>query len=169
MKILEEIINKDVTRIFKAPEKTTVPKGFQSIFLAGSIEMDKAEKWQDAISKTLVKEFNKLIIFNPRRDNWDSSWKQEVTNKNFYGQVDWEHEHIVESDFLFVYFQKDTQSPISLLELGLAAGSKKKTVVCCPNGFWRKGNVDYICQKYNMATIESIDDLPEWLKKNGAR
>lgn len=63
MKILEEIINKDVERSFKAPQKTTVPKGFKSIFLAGSIEMDKAEKWQDALTKSLLDEFVKLIIF----------------------------------------------------------------------------------------------------------
>lgn len=169
MKILEEIINKNVERSFKAPEKTIVPKGFKSIFLAGSIEMNKAEKWQDALTKTLLDEFIKLIIFNPRRDEWNSSWKQEVTNKKFYEQVDWEHEHIVTSDYLFVYFQKDTKSPISLLELGLAAAAGIKTVVCCPEGFWRKGNVDYICKKYNIPQIDKIDDLPMWLKDNGVK
>lgn len=167
MKILEEIINKDIKRNFKAPEKTSVPKGFKSVFLAGSIEMNKAEEWQDAITKSLLKEFNKLIIFNPRRDDWDSSWTQEITDKNFFGQVDWEHEHIVEADFLFLYFQKETKSPISLLELGLAAASGKKTVVCCPKGFWRKGNVDYICQEYDIPQIDTIDDLSKWLKEHG--
>lgn len=167
MKILEQIINKDVQRSFKAPQKTTVPKGFKSIFLAGSIEMDKAEKWQEALTQKLTKEFDKLIIFNPRRDVWDASWKQEIENKKFYEQVDWEHQHIIDADFLFVYFQKDTKSPISLLELGLAAAVEKKTVVVCPEGFWRKGNVDYICQKYNIPCLEAIDDLPEWLKNNG--
>jgi hypothetical protein len=167
MKMLEQIINKDITRAFKAPEKTAVPKGFKSIFLAGSIEMNKAEEWQEAITKSLIKEFSKLIIFNPRRDKWNSSWKQEIENKNFFEQVDWEHQHIVDSDVLFVYFQKETKSPISLLELGLAAGLQKKTVVCCPKGFWRKGNVDYICKEYDIDVIDSIEDLPKWLKKQG--
>jgi nucleoside 2-deoxyribosyltransferase len=167
MKMLEQINNRDVVRAFKAPEKTSVPKGFKSIFLAGSIEMDKAEKWQDAITKTLLKDFDKVVVFNPRRDAWDSSWKQEVKNKNFFTQVDWEHQHIVDADFIFIYFQKDTQSPISLLELGLVSALGKKTVVCCPDGFWRKGNVDYICQKYDIELIDGINKLPEWLKKNG--
>lgn len=164
MKMLEELINKDVTRKFKPPGKTTVPRGFTSIFLGGSIEMDTAEEWQERITKTLLNKFNKLIVFNPRRDNWDSSWKQELTDKNFYGQVDWEHQQILEADYVFLYFQKDTKSPISLLELGLCAGLGKSMVVCCPKGFWRKGNVDYICKKYDIEQIDSVDDLPKWLE-----
>lgn len=167
MKILEEILNKDVTRAFKAPEKTTVPKGFKSIFLAGSIEMDKAEKWQAKLTTILLKEFNNIIVFNPRRDEWDSSWKQEIKNKQFYEQVDWEHEHIVESNCVFIYFQPDTQSPISLLELGLVADMNIETIVCCPDGFWRKGNVDYICKKYDLTMIDDMEELPTALKKLG--
>lgn len=164
MKILEEIINKDIVRSFKAPEKTIVPKGFKSVFLAGSIEMNKAEKWQEKITKDLLKKFDNLVIFNPRRDDWNSSWTQEIENKQFYEQVDWEHANILKADYVFIYFQKDTKSPISLMELGLVAGLHKNIIVCCPDGFWRKGNVDYICQKYKIKQINSIDELSEILK-----
>jgi hypothetical protein len=39
-----------------------------------------------------------------------------------------------------VYFDPKGQSPITLLELGLF--HDKDIIVCCPEGFWRKGNVD---------------------------
>ena len=39
------------------------------VFLAGSIEMGKAEDWQSEMTKF----FNELDwgVFNPRRDDWD--------------------------------------------------------------------------------------------------
>ena len=57
-----------------------------------------------------------------------------------------------------MYFDKETQSPISLLELGLFARSKKM-FVCCPEGFWRNGNVDIVCKKYGVAQVDSIEGL----------
>lgn len=163
MKILQEI-----NKVFKAPEKV-VKDTNKSIFLAGSIEMNKAVKWQDALTKSLMDEFDDLTILNPRRDDWDSSWTQELSNKNFYEQVDWEHENIKNSDIVFIYFQKDTKSPISLLELGLSAGLGKTCIVFCEEGFWRKGNVDYICKKYNLPQINSFKDLNKLLKKQGVK
>lgn len=55
-----------------------------SMFLAGSIEMGQAENWQDIMTKYFEKDFN---IFNPRRDNWDSSWVQSFDNPDFFQQV----------------------------------------------------------------------------------
>jgi hypothetical protein len=44
------------------------------------------------------------------------------------------------------------------LELGLFAHSGKIRVIC-PSGFWRKGNVDIVCQYYNIPLYENFDDL----------
>jgi hypothetical protein len=44
----------------------------------------------------------------------------------------------------------DTKAPISLLELGLFARSDR-VVVGCPDGFWRRGNVEIVCQRYGCA------------------
>jgi hypothetical protein len=62
------------------------------------------------------------------------------------------------SDIIVMYFDPNTKSPISLLELGLYAASGK-LIVCCPEGFWRKGNVDIVCQRYKVPTVETIEDL----------
>lgn len=136
-------------REIKAPNEV---KRF-SIFLAGSIEQGRAQPWQEQVANALT-EYD-IDILNPKRDEWDPTWEQSVTNKAFKDQVTWELRSQETCDFIFMYFDKDTLSPISLLELGLFAKTKKM-VVCCPGGFWRKGNVDVVCQRYN---IPRIDDL----------
>jgi hypothetical protein len=59
-------------------------------------------------------------------------------------------------------FDPKTMSPISLLELGLHSKSNKM-VVMCPEGFWRKGNVDIVCEKYNIKQVKNIDELVEYI------
>jgi hypothetical protein len=128
-----------------------------TVFLAGSIEMGKAENWQETIEKNL--ENNKdICIYNPRRDDWDSTWKQEITNPQFSQQVNWELDALEKADLIVFYFSPETQSPITLLELGLFARSGK-LVVCCPQGFWRKGNVDIVCCKFTIPQVDSINEL----------
>ena len=61
-----------------------------------------------------------------------------------------------------MYFDPNTKSPISLLELGLFAHSKK-LIVCCPEGFWRKGNVDIVCDKYGIPNYDSLEKLLNYL------
>ena len=48
-----------------------------SVFLAGSIEMGVAIDWQTAITSSAKLANKNICFFNPRRDSWDSSWKQE--------------------------------------------------------------------------------------------
>jgi hypothetical protein len=39
-------------------------------------------------------------------------------------------------------------------------------LVCCPNGFWRKGNVEIVCERFSIPFYESLDDLVEDIKEN---
>jgi hypothetical protein len=127
-----------------------------SIFLAGSIEMGIAEYWQSKIEEGL-KDFN-VTIYNPRRDEWDSSWEQTIHNPQFREQVEWELDHLDKADIILMYFDEDTKSPISLLELGLYASSGKM-IVYCPEGFWRKGNVDIVADRYDVKQVQSVNEL----------
>jgi hypothetical protein len=128
----------------------------KSIFLAGSIEMGKAEDWQKELGDWLVsKNYN---VFNPRREDWDSSWSQTYENPQFSQQVKWELNSLDKSDWVIMYLDPQTKSPISLLELGLFAHSKKLLVVC-PDGFWRKGNVEVVCSLYDIPLFNSIDEI----------
>jgi hypothetical protein len=116
-----------------------IPIVSNSVFLAGSIEQDKAEPWQDFIIQKLGNK--NITIFNPRRKEWDNTWKEDITNPIFYEQVNWELEALEKAALIAMYFDPKTKSPVSLLELGLFAKSGK-LVVCCPTGYWKKGNVD---------------------------
>lgn len=143
--------------IFKAPQNVaTRNRERRSVFLAGSIEMGKAEDWQSNLTK-VFHEFG-WDVLNPRRPDWDSSWEQKFENPQFFQQVTWELNALEHADFIVMYFAPDTKSPISLLELGVFAKSGKIRVVC-PEGFWRKGNVDILCQYYNIPLYTSFDTL----------
>jgi len=127
-----------------------------SVFLAGSIEMGVAEDWQTRVENGLSG--NEIIIFNPRRDDWDSSWVQSIDNPQFREQVEWELSALEKADIIALYFDPTTKSPISLLELGLF-GRTGKMIVCCPRGFWRKGNVDIVCARYSIEQVDSLGEL----------
>ena len=140
-----------------------------SIFLAGSIELGLAKNWQEEITDVIV-EANKTTvydayIFNPRRDDWDSTWEQKGQNKPFFDQVSWELTALDIAEKIIMYFDENTKSPISLLELGLYANTKK-LMVCCPDKFWRKGNVDIVCERYNIPVCTHLQSLLDEFKHN---
>jgi hypothetical protein len=141
----------------KAPNY--VPKGTYKIFLAGSIEMGKAIDWQTEIVKSLSKsDIGNVTFLNPRRDSWDSSWIQDISNPQFNEQVTWELDGLDSCDLIILYLAPGTMSPISLLELGLHA-KDNKMIVCCPKGFWRKGNVQMICDRFDIPLVDTLEDL----------
>lgn len=125
--------------------------------------MGAAENWQDKVAKAL--EDTPAIILNPRRDDWDSSWVQEKENPQFREQVEWELKAMEEADIIIMYFDPNTKSPITLLELGLFASSEK-LIVCCPKGFWRKGNVDMVCERYGVQQVDSLEELIKTIRDN---
>lgn len=134
-----------------------------SIFLAGSIEMGMAEDWQKKVVDGL-KDVN-CTILNPRRDDWDPTWVQSKDNPKFREQVEWELNGIESANALFFYFDPNTKSPITLMELGLVAASNHQfCYVCCPEGFWRKGNVDMVCERNDIMMFESLDAAIEYIK-----
>jgi hypothetical protein len=126
-----------------------------SIFLAGSIEMGKAEDWQKTIENTFVG-IEDITLLNPRRDDWDSSWEQKESNPEFNKQVNWEMNMLERANIIFMYFSPETKSPISLLELGMHA-RENKMIVCCPEGFWRKGNVDIVCIRNGISLYDNME------------
>ena len=124
-----------------------------AIFLAGSIEMGAAENWQTIVESELS-EWD-VSVFNPRRDDWDSTWAHD--GDQFNQQVNWEMNALDDSNIIFMYFSPGTKSPISLLELGLYAGSGKMIVIC-PEEFWRYGNVSVVCTRYNIPMFKTLKD-----------
>lgn len=145
-----------------APNKWQREAEQKIVFLAGSIAMGLAEEWQAEIGNKLAE--LGIMVLNPRRTNWDASWVQHIENDLFREQVEWELQGLEQSDWIIFYFAPDTQAPVTLLELGLWARSGK-CVVCCPDGFWRKGNVDIVCARYQVPQVSSLQGLYDFLQK----
>ena len=144
----------------KAPNMYPIDNNYTKIFLAGTIDMGNSEDWQNKVLTYFERKKNKehIVLLNPRRDNWNKDWKQTVDNRNFYNQVKWELDALASSDIIIMNFLADSQSPISLLELGLYAKSKK-IFVCCPSDFYRSGNVHIVCERYGIPLFENLDEL----------
>jgi len=143
--------------IFKPPMNVAKrDRNKKSVFLAGSIEMGKAEDWQARVGNLFLEQ--NYNVFNPRREDWDASWIQSFDNPNFYQQVTWELTALKEADVILMYFAPETLSPISLLELGRYATSGKMHVVC-PSGYWRKGNVEVLAHQDGFPLYDDFDSL----------
>jgi hypothetical protein len=119
--------------------------------------MGKAEQWQERLMRAMS-DVSNLVILNPRRDDWDSSWEQRADNPQFFEQVSWELDMLDAADIVVMYLAPDSKSPISLLELGLYARSGNLKV-CCPTGFWRRGNAEMVCRRYQIPLFETLDAL----------
>jgi Nucleoside 2-deoxyribosyltransferase like len=142
-----------MAKIIKPP--APLQNGF-SVFLAGSIELGSARNWQTFLEEGLSG--MDILILNPRRENWDSAWPQSKTSPQFREQVEWELHALEQANVIAMYLEPNTKSPVSLLELGLFARSGKM-IVCCPDGFWRKGNVDILCENYGVKQVDSLNAL----------
>ena len=154
------------SKVIKAPHSVPELKDSNiTIFLGGSIEMGAAENWQDKLCKEFAND-DDLIFLNPRRDDWDSSWDQTpVYGTKFYEQVTWELENQDMCDIIVYYFDPNTKSPITLLELGSYGTSyTNKVLTCCPDGFWRKGNVVMFCNYHGVKNCNTFSDLISMLK-----
>jgi len=152
-------------KVFKAPHKPT--KDYY-VFLAGSIEMGKAEEWQEKVTEEL-KHLDGICLFNPRRSDWNKEWEQSIDNPKFVEQVEWELDALDKADLIVYYFDPNTISPITLFELGRHAKEnlegKKDLIVYCPDGYFRKGNVDVVCRKHNIQQVHNLSSFVELVEK----
>lgn len=145
-----------MARVIKPPAALSIPSTAPSIFLAGSIEMGRAVAWQARVEGAL--DDLDGVILNPRRDEWDESWEQHIDNPPFREQVEWELEAQERATLIAMYFAPETRAPITLLELGLFARSGK-VIAACPEGYWRRGNVQVVCQRYHIPLHDSLEAL----------
>ncbi len=139
----EEIVNKGANRL-----------NAKSVFLAGTIDNGDSLNWQDKVIIELTNLGISCEIFNPRREHWDSNPSKEEMEK----QIKWEQNHLDKADIIVMVLLDNSKSPISLLELGLYANTKKLIVFCTPN-FYRWDNVRLTCEKYNIELVQDLNSL----------
>ena len=133
--------------VFTAPELPMSRPGFTKIFLAGTIDLGNSDNWQsdfiERIKQISIKTTtDRFIIYNPRREKFNSN----------------ELDRMDHSDVIVMNILKDSKSPITLMELGLYAKSGKLLVVC-EDGYYRQGNVDFMCSRYNIPLYRGIGDI----------
>jgi len=138
----------------KAPGKYDTVK--YSIFLAGAIDQGSAEDWQKKVARSLGD--LDILVLNPRRDDWDSSWEQVASNPEFKQQVLWEVTAMETADLVVYVFTKDSKAPITFFELG-AFGTTKDAIVCAEDGFYRQGNLDIYCEHWDIPIYHNFDDM----------
>lgn len=155
-------------RVVKPPENLTkfafmaIPG--PKIFLSGSIDMGKAFDWQKVVASTLKDE--RGILLSPRRDDWDNSWKQTMEDPRFVEQVNWELSAMELADLIAVHLEPTSQAPITLLEIGLYAQYEpNKLIIHCPEGYWRKGNIDVVCDRYDILQANSWEEFIDMIKE----
>jgi Nucleoside 2-deoxyribosyltransferase like len=151
-----------MARVLKPPAPLAFDGTVPSVFLAGSIEMGAAADWQAQVEQSL-RDWDGILL-NPRRDEWDASWVQSASNSPFREQVEWELEGLERATVIATYFPPGTKSPVTLLELGLFARSGR-LLVCCPDGFWRKGNVEIVCARYGVPLVGELAELVRRLRE----
>lgn len=128
-----------------------------SVFLAGSIEQGKAEKWQDKIT-TIFQEVPHITFLNPRRPDWDSTWGED--NPKLIEQIQWELRCLRYADIKVFYFDPTTKSPVTLLEMGRELEhNPSNCIICCPKGYWRRTNVTVTCDLYDVPVFDTFDEM----------
>lgn len=128
----------------------------KSIFLSGSFPPGSRTEWQNFIEVELST--LRITILNPYNDAWDKTWQNDISFAPFRKQVEWELNMQDVASVIAVYFAPNTQAPISLLEFGLFARSGK-VIVACPEGFWKRGNVQVICASLGIELVGTLDEL----------
>lgn len=126
-------------------------------FLVGTIETENSEDWRKKyveemkdiannitdcknIEENYNSETDVIVIYNPKRN---------TPTEDIDTQINWELDALENVDNIYVNFEKDSKSPISLLELGLFARTEK-ICVTCPKEFYKYDNVRVVCERYNI-------------------
>lgn len=130
------------------------------IFLAGSIDKGEAPDWQGDVIAAIAD--CDAVILNPRRISWNERWRPHADDPSFRQQVEWELAGLDRADVIAMYLAPMSLAPISLLELGLFAASGK-LILCCAEGFWRKGNVEIVAERWNIDRVPDLAALQRML------
>ncbi|KAF2017385.1 hypothetical protein BU24DRAFT_420435 [Aaosphaeria arxii CBS 175.79] len=140
--------------VLQAPSRSAIDT--PSIILYGSIEGNVKVTWQSSLASSLSD--LPITILDPRRDDWDSTWVEDIKFPKFKEQVDWEMDHAKVADIIVYHFVPGTPAAITLLELGMYAGTGK-AIVCCPPGYAKRGNVQIVCSRYGIPLVETLPAL----------
>lgn len=149
--------------IIEYPNKTQYFEGIHgeyddfSVFLAGTIDDGQSKNWQRKLINKVYSELpDNVIVFNPRRDNWNKNADVDTLRE----QINWEQERLSNSSIIVMVLLDDSKSPVSLMELGEFCDSQKIVVFCTEN-FYRFENVKDLCERFEIPLFKTnnIDEV----------
>ena len=152
----------------------SLPHGSVAVFLGGSTAMLASTgswySWRGDIAAAL--DDLPVVVLDPYRADWDSTWREAEDDDRFVDQVLWELEMQERADLLVVVFAPGTKAPVSLLEMGMRVGQVRgdetrrgsKLVVVCSDEFWKAGNVRIVCKRFGIPCLSNVEDLEATLR-----
>ena len=140
-----------MSKMIKARDK--FEEGF-SVFLSGSVA---GADWRAALMKKLEDE--EIIFLDPRSDDY-ASMKMTINDPKFNEQVIWEQDGLEKASVIVMYFNRNSDAPISLLEFGLFARSGRM-IVRCPQGYKHKGYVDILCARFGIEQVSTLEEIAD--------
>jgi len=130
-------------------------KGFNYIFLAGSIDLHQEGNWRKEVTDKIG---SRVHFFDPTCLDHD-----KLNNAQMEAHIKWELDALEMADQIILNFLPDAESPISLVELGLYVTSNKLIVVC-PKYFYKSRYVRVLCKKYNTPLLSNLNQAVNALK-----
>lgn len=138
-----------------------------TVFLAGTIDNGAVEPWAHRVAAAFKKD--DVTFFDPRRDNWDAKLENRAHVPEFRYQVEWELARLEACDIPFFNFVGGSVSPITLQELGYMIATRncinadhflesEPPIVVCPDDFWRKGNVEIMCERAGLEVFNTLEE-----------
>ena len=135
------------------------------LYIGGSVDGGKVPDWQSGLQRDLADA--SVLTVNPRRSDWNPSWAENEGSREFHSHVLWQLRSQQSADHVFLYFKAGSTAALALFELGFNAHSGKLTV-CCEDGFWRKGNVELVCERYQVPFYHKYEYAVAALKREFA-
>jgi hypothetical protein len=151
----------------KPPQEIPLAFNCTPIFLGGTIDMGNSYDWQTEFADSFSSYPDSVVILNPRRNDWDSSWKQDPTpGTKFYEQVMWERkaQHPQVAVYKVYNFEPNSASPITLMEVA-EFGEARNTFVRCSPDFYRYGNVAIFCREHGIPIFNDIRTIISRIKE----
>lgn len=157
-------------RVITAPESWELDGDEIAVFLAGGI--CKCPDWQkeviDILSSMSEESTKKLVIFNPRRENFPIGDPNEA-----HEQIEWEFHALEGCDIFSMYFcGGESDQPICMYELGRNIARMQmrdplhwddRIIISCEDGYKRGNDVNI---QTSLATDNMIGVLNGWNKTN---
>lgn len=133
------------------------------LFLAGTIDNGNSYDWQSDLIKKLPNTiFSEFTVCNPRRDEWDESWTND--DPRMIQQIKWELRGMELAKHIIFNFLPESDSIVTMLELGLRLKENKEISIICPKEYKRSQNIITTSRFYGRLCYHSMQEFIEKIK-----